>query len=504
MSAAAPRFSSCSPPDGLAVEGMRLLPRLLAHVLAFAALLTLGATPAAAQSILRDAETEALLQEMVDPLAEAAGLGEGAVDVVLVNDPSINAFVAGGQRIYVHSGLINTADTANEVQGVLAHELGHITGGHVIRIYEGLGKATNITILSMVVGIAAALAGAGDAAMGAMALGQQAAMGSLLAFTRTQEASADAASVQFLKCAKISGRGAVSFFRKLQNYEFRYGYSQDDEAGFARTHPLTGDRISRLEAELQADPAWNRPDADLTSEFPSASASPAANPDSNCAVEPSPTADLEQRFQRIKAKLYGYLAKPADTLTSYPEYMTGVPARYARAYAYHKEARIDDALAEMEALLATAPDDPYFLELKGQVLLESGRPREALETLRRATQLTGNEPLIAATFGHALIATEDAANFDEAERVLRAAVAKDRENPFAWYQLGVVYGAKGDIPRAQLASAEQQIMSARPREALQNAQAAERALPDGSPDWLRAQDVAMQARAELERDKDRK
>jgi len=476
----------------------------LTRVFAFAAALALGTQPAAAQSVLRDAETEALLQDLVDPLAEAAGLGEGAVDVVLINDPSLNAFVAGGQRIYVHSGLINAADSANEVQGVLAHELGHITGGHVIRIYEGYGKATNITILSMVVGIAAALAGAGDAAMGAMALGQQAAMGSLLAFSRTQEASADAAAVQFLKCSGISGKGVVSFFRKLQNLEFRYGYSQDEEAGYARTHPLTGDRMSRLEGDLKSDPAWDGPDADLAAQFPSNGAHPPASPDSNCAAEPPPTADWERRFSRIKAKLYGYLAKPADTLNHYPEYMTGVPARYARAYAYHKDARIDQALAETDALLAADPNDPYFLELKGQVLLESGRPREALEALRRATELTGNEPLIAATFGHALIATEDAGNFDEAERVLRAAVAKDRENPFAWYQLGVVYGAKGDIPRAQLASAEQLIMSGRSREALQNAQAAERSLPTGSPDWLRAQDVALQARAELEREEDRR
>jgi len=452
------------------------LPRLLAHALAFAAMVVVATQPASAQSILRDAETEALLQELVDPLSEAAGLGAGAVDVVLINDPSINAFVAGGQRIYIHSGLINAADTANEVQGVLAHELGHITGGHIIRIYEGLGKATNITILSMVVGIAAALAGAGDAAMGAMALGQQMATGSLLAFSRTQEASADAAGAQFLSAAGLTGKGSIAFFKKLQNYEFRYGHSQDDDQTYARSHPLSGDRISRLQGDYEKDPAWDTP----------------------------PDADQQRRFERIKAKLYGYLARPADTLNSYPEHMTGVPARYARAYAFHKTAQIDEALAETEALIASDPNDPYFLELKGQVLLESGRPKEALEALRRATTLTGNEPLIAATFGHALIATEDAANFAEAEQVLRAAVAKDRENPFAWYQLGVVYGAKGDIPRAQLASAEQQMMSGRPREALQNATAAERALPSGSPDWLRAQDVSMQARAELEREQQRR
>jgi len=470
-----PGFSGGSAAIGLALARMpvvsSLAARLLARVLALAALLVLGVQPAAAQSILRDAETEALLQDMVDPLAEAAGLQQGAVEVVLVNDPSINAFVAGGQRIYVHSGLIDAAETANEVQGVLAHELGHVTGGHVIRYGEGVGNATRISLLSMLVGVAAALAGGGEAAMGAMALGQQAAMGSFLAFSRVQESSADAAGVQYLSAAGITGKGSIAFFKKLQNLEFRHGYSQDDDAGFARTHPLSGERIARLQSDYEQDPAWDA----------------------------APDADQQRRFTRIKAKLYGYLARPADTLTAYPETMTGVPARYARAYAYHKQARIEEALKETEALIAADPNDPYFLELKGQVLLESGRPDEALTALRRATELTGNEPLIAATFGHALIATEDAAHYEEAERVLRAAVARDRQNPFAWYQLGVVYGANGDIPRAQLASAEQQIMSDRPREALSNAEAAERGLPTGSPDWLRAQDVAMQARAELER-----
>jgi predicted Zn-dependent protease len=265
---------------------------------------------------------------------------------------------------------------------------------------------------------------------------------------------------------------------------------------------LTGDRLSRLEADLKDDPAWGGPDADLVAEFEAPPAPPTGE-HGNCAAGPIPTADLERRFQLAKAKLYGYLAKPADTLTAYPEYLTEPPARYARAYAYHKESRMPEALAEADALLATAPEDPYFLELKGQILLESGKPVEALDPLRQATTLTGNNPLIASLFAHALMATEDNSHLAEAEQVLKGAVGRDRENPNAWYQLGVVYGARGDIPRAQLASAEQQIMTGRPREALHSAEAAERGLPAGSPDWIRAQDVAMVARAELERTRDR-
>ena len=213
---------------------------------------------------------------------------------------------------------------------------------------------------------------------------------------------------------------------------------------------------------------------------------------------------IEARFQRIKAKLYGYLAEPNNTLAAYPRTMTGVPARYARAYAYHKEALLEKSMAEVDALIASAPNDPYFLELKGQVLLEAGKPLDALASLRRATELTSNQPLIATTFGHALIATEDKGNFQEAERVLKAAVARDRENPFAWYQLGVVYAANGDLARAKLASAEQQVMSLQMPQALRSAEAAEAELPKGSADWLRAQDIAMQARAAIEQARKRK
>jgi predicted Zn-dependent protease len=371
--------------------------------------------------------------------------------------------------------------------------MGHIIGGHSISVYQGAGNAMKIQLLSMLAGLAAALAGAPEAGMAASALGEQVALRTFLSFSRAQEASADAASVKLLSKSCISGKGSIAFFRKLQSQEFRYAVPQDEEEGFARTHPLTGDRIANLQADFEKDPAWDRPRADLE-----------ARVGGEARACPPLRSDVEDRFQRIKAKLYGYLAKPADTLVHYPTYLKSVPARYARAYAYHKDARMDEALGEVDALLAGAPDDPYFLELKGQVLLESGRPAEALEPLRTATRMTANNPLIASTFGHALIATEDPANNDEAERVLRAALSKDRENPFAWYQLGVVYAAKGDLPRARLASAEQQIMSAQPRAALQNAEFAENSLPNGSPDWLRAQDVAMEARAELERTRDRR
>lgn len=450
---------------------MARLARAAAHIFACLALASASAQPALAQGMLRDTETEAFLQDLVAPLVKAADLPDKNVDVALLNAPSINAFVAGGQTIYVHSGLIEEADTAAEVQGVLAHELGHITGGHIIRQGEGARVATNITLLSLIAGIGAALAGAGDAGMAAMMMGQRAAIGKYLAYSRGEEGSADAAGASFLSKAGISGRGSLAFFEKLGSLESRYGASRGADVEYVSSHPLTSDRIAFLRDVYQKDPAWTKPDDPV----------------------------MQARFERIKAKLEGYLGDPEQTLRDYPPSDTSVPARYARAYAYHKRADVAKALAETEALIASAPNDPYFLELEGQVLLESGRPADALGALRKATTLTNAQPLIATLYGHALIATENPENYEEAERVLRAAVVRDRFNPFAWRQLGTVYAARGDLPRASLASAETQVMSGNYLQAVRSARSAQAGLPEYSADWLRAQDIEMEARSLLEK-----
>lgn len=448
--------------------------RLLRATLAALMITALMLRPAAAQSLLRDAETEAFFDDISKPLIEAAGLDPHSVKIVLIGDPSINAFVSGGQVVYIHSGLINAADNVNEVQGVIAHELGHIAGGHIVRFGEGAKVATGISIVSLLLGAAAIAAGAGEAGAAIMAGGQQAAMGKFLAFTRTQESSADQAGASYLAKAGISGKGSLDFFRKLQNQEYRLAIPQDDSYG--RTHPLTGERIAALEDVYQKSPSWNAP------------------------IDPA----LELRFERVKAKLTGYVEDPPRTLIAYPETNTSVPAHYARAYAYHKGAYPDRAVKEIDALLASAPDDPYFLELKGQILLESGKPVEAIPPLREAVKRSRGQPMIAALLGHALIATEDSAYFGEAKTLLKTAVARDNENPFAWYQLGVVYDREGDRPRAALATAERYNLEGNAPGALANAELAMRGLKSGTPDWIRAQDIAMVSRTEVEKNRKRR
>jgi predicted Zn-dependent protease len=419
-------------------------------------------TPAHAQGIsfLRDAETERFLYDAVRPIVVAAGLEPASVHMYLVGDNSINAFVAGGQNIFMHSGLLLEATDVNEVIGVMAHEAGHITGGHLARMGEGYQDAMAISLLSMLLGAAAIAAGAGDAGSAIMMGGQTAATGRFFAFTRVQESAADQAGATFLEKAGISGRGLISFFEKLEQYLFKRGIVQD---AYWNTHPLTRDRIERLQERVSQSPYYDKP----------------ADP------------DLQYRFMRVRAKLAGYVWEPQTTFSVYPESDTSEFARYARAYAWHKTAQMEQARAELDALLKIRPDDPFYLELLGQVLLESGQVQEAIPYLRRAVAKAPQEPLIRAMLGHALLATEDAALGKEAVAMLEESVRQDKQNPFAWYQLGMAYGKRGDESRAALASAERFSLVGAPREAFGNARRAMQGLPKGSPEWLRAQDILI-------------
>jgi len=433
----------------------------------------LVATEARAQSILRDAETEAFFRDIGKPLMLAGKLDPNTVAIYMIGDPSINAFATLGQTVFFHSGLIIAAEDVLEVQGVLAHELGHVSGGHAVRFNEGAGPATNISLLSLALAGALIAAGGADAGMAVLMAGQQAAQGKFLAFNREQESRTDQAGARFLDASAVDGAGMISFFRELQGNEYRLAIPQDN--AYNRTHPLSGERIAALEEVLQRSPSWGK----------------GADP------------VLQARYQRIRAKLIGFVSDPQDTLKAYPLTDTSDPARVARAYAFHKGAYPDKALAELDALLLKVPKDPFVLELKGQVLLESGRVADSLQPLRSAVTYSNGEPLIAGMLGHALVqsaeATGSEVTLNEAEKVLRTAIARDNQNPFAWLQLGTVYERRGDKPRAALATAERLNLSGGdPRLAAQSARAAVDGLQKGTPDWLRAQDILLVSQDQIE------
>ena len=347
-------------------------PRIWLTLLAAA---LMAAAPARAQSVLRDAETEAFFRDIGTPLEKAAGLDPSAVTINIVGDPSINAFATLGQQVYFNSGTIVAADNVLEIQGVLAHELGHVAGGHAVRFNEGTGPATNITLMSLVVGAALIAAGAGEAGMAAMMAGQQAAMGKFLAFSREQESRTDQAGAKFLDAAGVDGSGMISFFRKLAGQEYRLAIPQNQDTAYNRTHPLSAERINALENVLERSSAWKK----------------------------GPDPKLQARYLRIRGKLIGYISEPKETFERYPASDTSPAAHVARAYAFHKLAEPDKAAAELAPLLQQNPNDPYLLEIEGQVMLESGRIDEAIPPLRKAVAASNGEPLIAAMLGHALV-----------------------------------------------------------------------------------------------------
>lgn len=448
---------------------MREWRHLLCVTIACLALLLFDARAVMAQGfrVLRDAETEAFLHRAADPLFAAGGLQPYNVKIILLDDPSLNAFYAGGQMIFVHSGMILQTDNVDQIIGVVAHETGHMLGGHVQRMNEAVAPATTMTILSLLLGAAAIAAGAPDAGAGLILGGQSMAQRSILSFRRVQEASADQAAAELLLKTHQSGRGLLQVFEKFRFQEL-VGYGNRIDP-YVLTHPLSSERISNLESKLKASPYWNTP------------------------TDPR----LEEEYLRVKAKLQGYVWPPKATLGAYPPENTSVPARYARVYAYNKMLEWDKALAEADALISAEPDNPYFHEIRGQILFENGHVKESLADLSRAAALAPNEPLILALYGRALVALETPETDRKAVEVLTRSVRLDREDPFAWFQLAEVYTRLGDEDMAALAGAERFLLIRQPARAAQLAAKAMKGLRKGTPAWLRAQDIAMVAAADL-------
>ncbi len=431
---------------------------LLAALIAFAA-------PAAGQTrsitLIRDAETEALLRAVNAPLFAAAGLDRGLVRTFIIADRSINAFVTTGNRLAVHTGLITSIESVNELAGVLAHEVGHISGGHLARLPEELRYAMIRSVAAMLVGAAAAAAtGQGGAAAAIGMGGQSIAMRELFAFTRTQENAADQAAVTFLARAGWSPAGLLRLMERLQAQEALLTEKQDP---YLRTHPLTRDRIEFLRERLA---------------------------ESRHAQTPMPP-ELEEAFRMVRAKLVGFL-EPASVPRLYPPSDQSAPARYARAILAFRQGRTDEAVAGLDGLIAERPASPWLHELKGQVLFESGRVRESIEPYRRAARLAPGEGLIRAAFGRALLESGDAALLPSAIEELETATRLDPRSGFTWRTLGIAYARAGDQGRSALAFAEEAALSGDLRTQREMAARAERALPPG-PARLRAQDLLRAA-----------
>lgn len=436
-------------------------------------LTTLASAPALSQGnrirLIRDAEIENIIRRYATPIFNAAGLSAESVEIHLVRDDRLNAFVAGGQRLFINTGLLMRAETANQVIGVIAHEAGHIEGGHLARIQEELRNAELKTILATIVGVAVGAATGDGRAAGAIAIGGQgAALTDLLKYSRTQESAADAAALRYLDETGQSARGIAEFFRLLQS-EIRLQGGR--EHPYLSSHPLTSDRISVVDNHVAL---------------------------SRYADAQPPRREVIDH-QMMRAKLIGFL-QPLDTvLRIFPEDNDTIPARYARSTAYYLRGDLDRALPLIDGLIADEPNNPYFHELKGQMLFENGRIEQALEPYRRAVELAPDEPLLRIGLARTQIETGDQSLLEEAGTHLDVAAAREPETREIWRLATIVNGRLGRMGEMALAQAEYELQGGEYVAARTLADRAIDQLATGSPGWLRAQDIRAEAQQRLNR-----
>jgi predicted Zn-dependent protease len=445
---------------------MLILRKVFPALLVLCLILTWSAEPARAQtrrlSFIRDAEIEHTIRTYARPIFQAAGISPSAVKIYIVNSPSINAFVAGGQNLFVHTGLLLAAASAGEVIGVIAHEAGHIAGGHLARGQEELENARRTALLSTLLGLAATVAaGSGGAGAAVMSGGATIAERDFLSFTRSMENAADQAALTLLDRAGYSAEGLATFLERLEDQEL---VPTDRQVEYVRTHPLTLDRIDVVRNHVATSPNTGRP-------FPPA---------------------YDEMLARVKAKLFGFLS-PQIAMRRYPPDDQSVAARYARAVAEYKRGAIQTAITEVDALIAQEPENPFFHELRGQMLLESGRLDEARPSYERAVALFPNEPTLLVPLAQTKIDSADPATAQSAVQDLEAAVAVDPDMPIAWRLLATAYGKAGDLGMAAVALAEEALARGDGETAALQADRALQTLPAGSPGALRAQDIQRAA-----------
>jgi predicted Zn-dependent protease len=432
----------------------------------FAAVLALAPLHAHAQAgnrlvPVRDAEIEDLMRDYATPILKAAGLNPRAVDIVLIRDFGFNAFVANGQRIFLHVGAITESQTPNQLVGVIAHEAGHIAGGHLANLRQRMDEAQTRAIIGMLLGAAAvAAAGSaggniGNAAPAAVLAPQEMIRRDMLAYVRAQEQAADQAALRYLTATGQSAQGMLDVFKMLADQSAFISRNVDP---YSITHPLPNERIALLERLVAASTNKGKKDA------------PA----------------LQQRHDMARAKINGFLRDRAYIYRTYPLSNTNAPARYARAIAAYRFGDVNAAQSEIDALIATNSGNAYFWELKGQALLEAGRARESVQALRRAVSLKPNSGLIRGLLGQALVANGDNT---QAITELRAALGREPEDANAYRQLAMAYGHTGKIAEADLAASQAAFFDGDVQSARELAARAKTRFPQGSPGWLRADDI---------------
>lgn len=441
---------------------MPWLTRTAARALGAAAAVAMtlaAASPVAAQSAIRDTEIETIIHEWSDPVFTAMGLEPSEIEILLINENDLNAFATRGRIMGLNTGLILRTRNPGELLGVIAHEAGHIKNRHTLR--DGAQNAgMQPMLMTMALGALAIAAGAPDA--GAVLLGNSQYFGTLsaLRYMTHQEGEADNTGARALQAAGESGRGLVTFFENFRSQEV---FSDARRYPYFRSHPLSSQRIENLRRYVTEQSNYSKTD--------------------------SPERMAQHAL--VLAKIHAFMDQPAQALRDYPETDTSLPGRYAHAIALYRDGQTDKALAAVDVLLGEQPENPYFWELKGQILFEEGRPAEAIGAHQRSVEIKPDAPLLRINLAHAMIETGDPDKLDSAIDQLKRATAMEHDNSMGWRLLSQAYASQGKEGEARLASAEMYFAAGAKEQATQFALRARERLQPGTAEWTRAMDIVF-------------
>jgi predicted Zn-dependent protease len=415
---------------------------------------------------IRDTEAEQLLRDYTRPILRSAGLEKQNIQIVIINESVFNAFVADGRRIFVNYGAMMQSETPNQIIGVLAHETGHLAGGHLAKMREQMAQAQTQMIIAMLIGAGAVVAGSRSGSNSGLANAGAAAFSApaeiirrnLISYVRQQEENADRAGVKFLTATGQSAKGMYETFKRFTNDSLFAARGADP---YVQSHPMPAERVAALEELARSSPYWDKKD------------------------DPA----LQLRHDMARAKISAFMERQDTVYRRYPMSNDSLPARYAHAIATYLHGDLRSALTQIDGLIQVQPNNPYFYELRGQALLEGGKPADAIAPLRKAVQLSNNAPLIEMLLGQALVASNNNAFTEEAIAILRAAVARETEAPLGYTQLAMAYGRKGDLAQADLASAQAAFLRGDSKTARELASRAKTRFAIGTPGWVKADDI---------------
>ena len=436
---------------------------LLAFVVAASG--AVGAQAQGSVPIVRDAEIEALVRDYARPILKAAGLSKSGIDIILVNNSGFNAFVAG-RRMFINTGALLQSDTPNEIIGVIAHEAGHIAGGHQERLRGQLERAQTMLVVAMLLGVGAMAAGAatdtgglGQAGAGIASAGGEIARRGLLGYQRSEETTADRSALTYLEKTGQSAKGMLKTFERFQSALALSGARVDP---YQISHPMPRDRIANLENLARASPNFDR-------------------------VDPE---ELQLRHDMMRAKIAVYTQGRSAPARLFRDNPNGLAAQYGDAHATMLHGNPRSALKKADALLQVQPKNPYFHELRGDILLRANQPEEAAQSYARAVALDpAKSGILPIAYGQALIATGKPEALQKAVAEIREGLTRDPENASGYRYLAQAYGQLGEVAEAELATAEGHFYSGAYQDAKIFAARAQTKFKRGAPGWVRAQDI---------------